>query len=195
MLITAVLFALAHGVQNFPLFFDRLAFGLIAGWLVIRTGGLEAGIALHVLNNFLAFGIALAFGDTRQTLNVTEVSLVASAVTVTQSACTCVLVLLVARRMGLPAPPTRRRAEPGAAPAGAVDRRVRTPRHAARLVGETGVRVSSSLGRPAGSLRKRADPMGYGVIGSPTGSGPVSLGSSPSTPASTSIWLALSTAR
>ena len=29
----------------------------------------------------------------------------------------------------------------------------------------------------------RSDPMGYGVIGSPTGSGPVSLGSSPSTPA------------
>ncbi len=28
-----------------------------------------------------------------------------------------------------------------------------------------------------------ADPMGYGVIGSPTGSGPVSLGSSPGTPA------------
>src|SRR5262249_61722135 len=27
------------------------------------------------------------------------------------------------------------------------------------------------------------DPMGYGVIGSPTGSGPVSLGSSPGTPA------------
>ena len=28
---TGVLFALAHGTQNFPLFFDRLAFGLIAG--------------------------------------------------------------------------------------------------------------------------------------------------------------------
>ena len=50
-------------LQNFPLFFDRFVFGLIAGWLVIRTGGLEAGIALHILNNFLAFGLALAFGD------------------------------------------------------------------------------------------------------------------------------------
>ena len=27
------------------------------------TGGLEAGIAMHVLNNWLAFGLALAFGD------------------------------------------------------------------------------------------------------------------------------------
>ncbi len=61
--VTAVLFALAHGMQNLPLFFDRFMFGLIAGWLVVRTGGLEAGIAMHVLNNFLAFGIALTFGD------------------------------------------------------------------------------------------------------------------------------------
>ena len=56
LLITSGLFALAHGVQNFPLFFDRFAFGLIAGLIVILVGGLEAGIALHILNNLLAFG-------------------------------------------------------------------------------------------------------------------------------------------
>ena len=39
LLVTATLFAVAHGFQNFPLFFDRFMFGLIAGWLVIRTGG------------------------------------------------------------------------------------------------------------------------------------------------------------
>ena len=44
--VTAVIFALAHGSQNVPLFFDRLAFGLIAAWLVTHTGGIEAGIAL-----------------------------------------------------------------------------------------------------------------------------------------------------
>ena len=33
---------LAHGAQNFPLFFDRFAFGLIAAWLVRSAGGLEA---------------------------------------------------------------------------------------------------------------------------------------------------------
>ena len=37
--------------------------GVIAGWLVTRTGGLEAGIALHIINNFVAFGFALSFGD------------------------------------------------------------------------------------------------------------------------------------
>lgn len=99
--ITATLFALAHGAQNFPLFFDRFAFGLIAGWLVTRTGGLEAGIALHILNNFLAFGFALAFGDLGSTLNVSSVSWWNIVLTVTQSGVYTALVLLVARRMGL----------------------------------------------------------------------------------------------
>ncbi len=100
-LTTATLFALAHGAQNFPLFFDRFAFGLIAGWLVTMTGGLEAGIALHILNNFLAFGLALTFGDLSETLNVSEVSWWNIVLTITQSAVYAGLVLLVARRMGL----------------------------------------------------------------------------------------------
>ena len=98
---TATLFALAHGAQNIPLFLDRLAFGLIAGWLVTKTGGLEAGIALHILNNFLAFGVALSFGDLTQTLTVSEVSWWNIVLTLTQSVVYTALVLLVARRMGL----------------------------------------------------------------------------------------------
>lgn len=100
-LTTALLFALAHGAQNFPLFFDRFSFGLIAGWLVTKTGGLEAGIALHVLNNFLAFGLALAYGDLSSTLNVSSVSWWNIVLTVTQSAVYAGLVLLVARKLGL----------------------------------------------------------------------------------------------
>jgi len=98
---TATLFALAHGAQNVPLFFDRFAFGLIAGWLVTRTGGLEAGIALHILNNFLAFGLALSFGDLTQTLTVSQVSWWNIVLTLTQSVVYTALVLLVARKMGL----------------------------------------------------------------------------------------------
>lgn len=115
-LTTATLFALAHGAQNFPLFFDRFAFGLIAGWLVTKTGGLEAGIALHVLNNFLAFGLALSFGDLSGTLNVSEASWWNIVLTVTQSAVYAGLVLVVARRMGLQThtrPPSQ---DPEAAP-------------------------------------------------------------------------------
>jgi membrane protease YdiL (CAAX protease family) len=99
--LTALVFAMFHGAQNFPLFFDRFGFGLIAAWLVIRTGGLEAGIALHVLNNFLAFGLALSFGDLSETLNVTEASWWNILATVTQSGVYAVLVLVVARKMGL----------------------------------------------------------------------------------------------
>jgi uncharacterized protein len=95
---TATLFALAHGVQNAPLFFDRLAFVLIAGWLVTRTGGLEAGIALHILNNFLALGIALAYGDLTSSLHVSEVSWWYIVITLTQSIVYTSLVVIVAHR-------------------------------------------------------------------------------------------------
>lgn len=100
-LVTSTLFAMAHGFQNFPLFFDRFMFGLVAGWLVIRTGGLEAGIAMHVLNNYLAFGFALVFGSIDETLNVSEVSWWNIPVTLTQSVTFALLVLWAARRMGI----------------------------------------------------------------------------------------------
>ncbi len=55
---SALVFALMHGTQNLALFVNRLAFGLLAGLLVWMVGGLEAGIAAHVLNNIVAFGWA-----------------------------------------------------------------------------------------------------------------------------------------
>jgi uncharacterized protein len=99
--VPALLFALAHGAQNAPLFFDRFAFGLMAGFLVLVVGGLEAGIALHVLNNLLAFGLAIAFGDVTQSLTVSHVSWWQIPLTVTQNGVYLVLVMLVARRMGV----------------------------------------------------------------------------------------------
>lgn len=101
LLLTATLFAFAHGAQNFPLFFDRFVFGLIAGWLVLRTGGLEAGIAMHILNNFLAFGFALTFGDLAESLNVSEVDPWNIVLTLTQAVTYAALVLLVAKKLGL----------------------------------------------------------------------------------------------
>jgi membrane protease YdiL (CAAX protease family) len=103
LLLTSVLFAFAHGAQNFPLFFDRLAFGLMAGLVVILVGGLEAGIALHILNNLLAFAVAIFFGDLQGALTVSEVSWWQLPVTIAQNGVFLVLVLLVARRMGLSA--------------------------------------------------------------------------------------------
>jgi membrane protease YdiL (CAAX protease family) len=101
--VPAFLFGLAHGLgQSIPVFFDRFAFGLVAGTLVVLTGGLEAGIAMHVLNNWLAFGLALAYGDMTSTLNPTGGSWWSIPVTLTQSLVYLGLAVLVARRMGLP---------------------------------------------------------------------------------------------
>ena len=116
---TATLFALAHGVQNFPLFFDRFMFGFIAGWLVIRTGGLEAGIALHILNNFLAFAYALTFSDLSSTLKVSEVGWENIPVTLAQAGTYAGLVWWVARKKDLQrrtAPPVEQPSEPGMTP-------------------------------------------------------------------------------
>jgi membrane protease YdiL (CAAX protease family) len=99
--LSATVFALAHGLQNAPLFLDRFAFGLMAGYVVLRTGGLEAGIALHIWNNLVAFGFALLLGNIDDILNVTAVSWWNIPLTITQNGVYLVLVLLVARRMGV----------------------------------------------------------------------------------------------
>ncbi|WP_328412376.1 CPBP family intramembrane metalloprotease [Streptomyces violaceus] len=59
----AVLFAAAHGWGTTWGFIGLLVFGVVAGWLTIRTGGLEAAVALHVLNNLVAFGTLAAVVD------------------------------------------------------------------------------------------------------------------------------------
>jgi hypothetical protein len=44
-------------------FADLVVFGVLTGYLTIRTGGLEAAIALHVVNNLVAAGLAAALGQ------------------------------------------------------------------------------------------------------------------------------------
>jgi len=84
-LVPALLFALAHGAQDAPVFVDRFAFGLVAGILVVRTGGLEAAIAMHVLNNWFAFSLALVFGHMDDVLTPSGGSWWSLPVTLTQS--------------------------------------------------------------------------------------------------------------
>lgn len=97
----AFLFALAHGAQDAPIFVDRLSFGLVAGVLVITTGGLEAGIAMHILNNFLAFGAALAYSDMTTALTPTDGTWWQLPATLTQSLTYLGLATWVSRRMGI----------------------------------------------------------------------------------------------
>jgi CAAX protease family protein len=61
--VQALIFAALHGWGTPWGFTDLLAFGVVTGWLTVRTGGLEAAIALHVANNLLGSVAAAAFGD------------------------------------------------------------------------------------------------------------------------------------
>jgi len=99
--VPALVFALAHGVQDAPVFIDRFVFGLVAGTLVIVTGGLEAGIAMHVLNNWVFFGLALVFGDISEALAPVAGTWWLLPGTLVQSLGYLALVALVARRRHL----------------------------------------------------------------------------------------------
>jgi membrane protease YdiL (CAAX protease family) len=70
--VTATLFALAHGLQDPWLFADRWGFGLAASLLVWFTGGLEAAIALHAVNNLVAFAFGTLTGTLTESVNSTE---------------------------------------------------------------------------------------------------------------------------
>ncbi|MFC9688802.1 CPBP family intramembrane glutamic endopeptidase [Kribbella sp. NPDC056951] len=59
--ISAIAFASAHGYTGWAMA-DILLFAGVAGWLTVRTGGIEAAIALHVLNNLFAFLLPAATG-------------------------------------------------------------------------------------------------------------------------------------
>lgn len=116
--VQAVLFGAAHGWGTPWGFAALFVFGAATGWLTVRTGGLEAGIALHVLTNLIAFLVAAALGE----LDVDETLADAPGyLAVLDMAVVCgfaVVVLLLARRRGLtdvvpdPSPWTRAAAPP-----------------------------------------------------------------------------------
>jgi membrane protease YdiL (CAAX protease family) len=60
-LASSVPFVLGH-LYNWWGLGEILVFALVTAWLTVRTGGLEAAIGVHVLNNIVAFGVpALGF--------------------------------------------------------------------------------------------------------------------------------------
>lgn len=97
--VSSVVFALFHGTQNLPLFLDRLAFGLLAAILVYKTGGLEAGIAAHVINNVYAWGLAAVTSSVAEVRAMQEVGWVDAAFDVAGFAVFAALAWLVAHRL------------------------------------------------------------------------------------------------
>lgn len=98
---SALLFALFHGTQNLPLFVDRFAFGLLAALLVYSTGGLEAGIAAHAINNVYAFGLAGFTGTIAGARGLQQIGWSSAAVDVGGFAVFAVLAWLVSRGLRL----------------------------------------------------------------------------------------------
>ncbi len=172
-LLSATVFALLHGTQNAWLFGDRFAFGLIASYLVWRTGGLEAAIALHSISNISAIIPAALEGTLDESLTLTEAPVGTVLIDVVMLLVAGVVVVVLARRRNI-----ERQGPPQATPAGP-GRRPNPFAHV-DLGGLAADRYHHSVGsQPLGA----GTPVGYGVIGSTTDSGSVSLGSSPGTPA------------
>ena len=62
-MVTAALFSLAHAPPDLQTFLYRFAIGLALSAAVWLTGGLEASIVLHAVNNVVIFLLAGALGD------------------------------------------------------------------------------------------------------------------------------------
>jgi membrane protease YdiL (CAAX protease family) len=112
----SLLFAFAHGQQDPWLFCGRLAFGGTAAWLVWRTGGLEASIALHVVNNMTAFGLTIAQGGLADSLTITEADPLIVLIDITTMVLVAAAIDLLARRRGIVRLFTPPRAVPSASP-------------------------------------------------------------------------------
>ncbi len=99
--VSASLFALAHGSQGPWLFADRFAFGVIASVLAWRTGGLEAGIAAHALNNMVIFVPVVLSGQLAGALDPGDATWVQVAVDVVVLTLLVVVLDALAKRRGL----------------------------------------------------------------------------------------------
>ncbi|WP_282005380.1 CPBP family intramembrane glutamic endopeptidase [Propioniciclava sinopodophylli] len=95
--VSAAVFTLFHASTNLALVLDRFAFGVLAGWLVVRTGGLEAAIGAHIANNVSAFGLAALTSSMAEVKAITEVTWAAAAWDVGRFAFFALLIWLLAR--------------------------------------------------------------------------------------------------
>lgn len=97
----SLVFAFMHGSQNEALFLHRLGFGLIAGALVLATGGLEAAIAVHIVNNLMAFGYATITGGVAATAAVRAITWTSAVTALAGFGACALLAWWLGRRMNL----------------------------------------------------------------------------------------------
>ncbi|MFC6017163.1 CPBP family intramembrane glutamic endopeptidase [Plantactinospora solaniradicis] len=100
--VQAVLFAAAHGWGTRWGFAELVIMASLTGWLTIRTGGLEAAIALHVVNNVVALVGSAALGQLAAEETAADAPWEMFVVSVLVHAAYTGVVLRLARRRRLP---------------------------------------------------------------------------------------------
>ncbi len=117
-LASAAVFTLFHGTLDPPLVADRFAFGILAGLLVLRTGGLEAAIGAHIANNVISFTIAALTSSMAEVKALSEVTWMAAGWDVGRFALYALLIWWLAVKVG-----PQRLTEAPARPSGLGNRR------------------------------------------------------------------------
>ena len=79
MILQALIFMVMHGYDELGLA-SVLVTGLVAGFLTLKTGGLEAGISMHTANNVISFIISAIFVGAETTSEVSIEGFVMSVV-------------------------------------------------------------------------------------------------------------------
>ncbi|MFE7186052.1 CPBP family intramembrane glutamic endopeptidase [Streptomyces erythrochromogenes] len=113
--IASALFAVAHGFGEWSGFALLFYSAMWWGWLTIRTGGLEAVIAVHVANNMTAYAITVALGQLAESGNAADAPWQALVLELVAAPAYCLLIAKLATSHGVrrlsPAEPADR-AEP-----------------------------------------------------------------------------------
>ncbi|MET8144675.1 CPBP family intramembrane glutamic endopeptidase [Sphaerisporangium sp. NPDC005288] len=101
-LLGAALFTSLHAYTDWGIL-DVFSFGVLMGWLAVRTGGLEAPIALHVVNNVLSFLPAAAAGELEGAMRQGAVPWQALSGTLVQLTFFAVVVVIIAQKRAIQA--------------------------------------------------------------------------------------------
>lgn len=101
--VSAVLFALVHEGATASVwgFADLVVFAVVLSVVTLRTGGLEAALALHVVHNTVCWVAAAAYGATDSIADYTEVGPGVFVVSTLGTALYAAAVLVLARRRGV----------------------------------------------------------------------------------------------
>jgi membrane protease YdiL (CAAX protease family) len=99
-LLGAAAFTALHAYTGWGIL-EVFVFGALMGWLAVRTGGLEAPIGLHAVNNVLAFLPSAAAGDLGAALRQGAMPWQSLVGTVVQLIVFAVIVLILARKRAI----------------------------------------------------------------------------------------------